>query len=73
MSAVSIAPLLVLLAFIAIPIALFILFYKAYKKHVKQTTERLNIEKQQTFHLQHQVTELNDRVQKLENLLREVD
>lgn len=73
MSAFSIGPLLVLLVFIAIPFTLVILFYKAYKKHVKQTTERLNIEKQQTFQLRNQVNSLKERVQKLENLLREVE
>lgn len=61
------------LGFIVIPIILVILFYRAYKKNTKRSEERLNIEKQQTFNLQKQVDELNDRVGKIEKLLKEVD
>lgn len=41
--------------------------------NVKCAEERLDIEKQQTFNLQKQVDELNDRVRKIEKLLKEVD
>lgn len=61
------------LGFIVIPIILVALFYRAYKKNTKRSEERLNIEKQQTFNLQKQVDELNDRVGKIEKLLKEVD
>ena len=64
---------IIMLGFIAIPIILVIFFYKAYKKNIKRSEERLNIEKQQTFNLQKQVDELNDRVGKIESLLKEVD
>ena len=40
---------------------------------MKRAEEKLKIEKQQTFTLQNQVTELTTRVEKLENVLREVD
>lgn len=63
----------IMLGFMAIPIILVVLFYKAYKKKVKRAEERLNVEKQQTFNLQKQVDELNERVEKIESLLKEVD
>lgn len=63
----------ILLGFTAIPIILLILFYRAYKKNVKRAEERLDVEKQQTFNLQKQVNELNERVGEIENLLKEVD
>ena len=59
--------------FTVIPIILVVLIYRAYKKNVKRAEERLDIEKQQTFNLQKQVDELNDRVRKIEKLLKEVD
>ena len=54
------------LGFMVIPIILLVLIYRAYKKNVKRAEERLDIEKQQTFNLQKQVEELNDRVRKIE-------
>ncbi|GGG11515.1 hypothetical protein GCM10007425_02290 [Lysinibacillus alkalisoli] len=64
---------IIMLGSMVIPIILVILFYRAYKKNAKRSEERLNIEKQQTFNLQKQVDELNDRVGKIEKLLKEVD
>jgi len=64
---------IVMLGFMVIPIILVVLFYKAYKKNVKRAEERLKVEKQQTFNLQKQVDELNERVGKIESLLKEVD
>lgn len=61
------------LGFIIIPIIVVVLFYRAYKKNTKRSEERLNIEKQQTFNLQKQVNELNDRVGNIEKILKEVD
>jgi|GEM_PF-1583285 len=61
------------LGFIAIPVFLIFFIYKAYKKNTKRAEEKLNIEKQQTFILQKRVDELNERVNKIENLLKEVD
>ena len=61
------------LGFMVIPIIVVVLIYRAYKKNVQRAEERLNIEKQQTFNLQKQVDELNDRVRKIEKLLKEVD
>ena len=58
---------------LAIPIILVVLVYKLYKKNTKRAEERLNLEKQQTFNLQRKVDELNERVVKIENLLKEVD
>jgi uncharacterized protein YoxC len=69
----GLASIIIALGFMAIPIILVIFFYKAYKKNIKRSEERLNIEKQQTFNLQKQVDELNDRVGKIESLLKEVD
>ena len=59
------------LGFMVIPIILVVLIYRAYKKNVQRAEERLNIEKQQTFNLQKQVDELNDRVGEIEKLLKE--
>lgn len=73
MTMVSLVPLIFMLVTMAIPIILVVLFYKAYKKSVNRAEERLNLEKQQTFILQKQVNELNERVIKIENLLKEVD
>ncbi|OCS84919.1 hypothetical protein [Caryophanon tenue] len=64
---------IVMLGFMVIPIILVVLFYRAYKKNVKRAEERLKVEKQQTFNLQKQVDELNERVRKIEKLLKEVD
>lgn len=69
----DIVALFLLLGYIGIPVLLVVIVYNVYKKNVKRAEERLNIEKQQTFHLQKQVDELNDRVSKIENLLKEVD
>ena len=69
----SLASIIIALGFMAIPIILVVLFYNAYKKNVTSAEERLNIEKQQTFILQKQVDELNERLIKIENLLKEVD
>ena len=69
----GLASIIIALGFMAIPIILVVLFYKAYKKNVTRAEERLNIEKQQTFILQKQVDELNERLIKIENLLKEVD
>ena len=59
------------LGFMVIPIIVVVLIYRAYKKNVQRAEERLNIEKQQTFNLQKQVDELNDRVGEIEKLLKE--
>ncbi len=64
---------IIMLGFMVVPIFLVVLFYRAYKKNVKRAEERLNVEKQQTFNLQKQVDELNERVGKIESLLKEVD
>ena len=64
---------IITLGFMAIPIILVIYFYKAHKKNVKRAEERLDVEKQQTFNLQKQVDELNERVAKIESLLKEVE
>mgnify|MGYP003446688963 FL=1 len=64
---------IIMLGFMVIPIILVVLFYRAYKKNVKRAEERLKVEKQQTFNLQKQVDELNERVGKIESLLKEVD
>lgn len=64
---------IVTLGFIIVPIILIVIFYRAYKKNVKRAEERLNVEKQQTFNLQKQVNELNERVGKIESILKEVD
>ena len=64
---------IIMLGFMVIPIILVVLFYRAYKKNVKRADERLKVEKQQTFNLQKQVDELNERVGKIESLLKEVD
>ncbi|MEO4052468.1 hypothetical protein [Solibacillus sp. CAU 1738] len=61
------------LGFMIIPIILVVLIYRAYKKNGKRAEERLNVEKQQTINLQKQVDELNERVGKIESLLKEVD
>lgn len=58
------------LGFSLIPIILVVFFYKVYKKNVKLTEERLKNEKQQMLTLQKQVEELNERVSKLESLLK---
>ncbi|MCL1696451.1 MULTISPECIES: hypothetical protein [unclassified Lysinibacillus] len=64
---------IIMLGFMVVPIFLVVLFYRAYKNNVKRAEERLNVEKQQTFNLQKQVDELNERVGKIESLLKEVD
>lgn len=64
---------IIILGFMVIPIILIILLYRAYKKNEKRAEERLNVEKRQTFNLQKQVDELNERVGKIESLLKEVD
>ena len=61
---------IIMLGFMVIPIILVVLFYRAYKKNVKRAEERLKVEKQQTFNLQKQVDELNERVGKIESLLK---
>ena len=67
-----IATIIMLGIFVAI--FLFIVFiYKAYKKSVVRAEERLNIEKQQAFDLQLRYNELNERVTKMEKLLKEVE
>lgn len=63
----------IMFGILLIPIILIIFALVAYKKSMKRAEEKLKIEKQQTFTLQNQVTELTTRVEKLENLLREVD
>lgn len=40
---------------------------------MKRGEERLNAEKHQTFNLQKQVDELNERVSKIESRLKEID
>ena len=72
-SNVNIVATIFTLGFMVIPIIVVVLIYRAYKKNVQRAEERLNIEKQQTFNLQKQVDELNDRVRKIEKLLKEVD
>lgn len=64
---------IVMLGFLAVVIILIVSIYKTYKKNVKRAEERLNVEKQQTFNLQKQVDELNDRLGKIEKLLKEVE
>ena len=64
---------IIILGFMVIPIILIVLLYRVYKKNAKRAEERLNVEKQQTFNLQKQVDELNERVGKIESLLKEVD
>lgn len=64
---------MVLLLLFLIPIIIAGLFYSAYKKNVKRAQEQLNIEKQQTFHMQKQIDELNMRIAKIESLLKEVE
>lgn len=64
---------IITLGFIVVPIILVVLFYRAYKKNVKRGEERLNAEKHQTFNLQKQVDELNERVSKIESRLKEID
>lgn len=64
---------IVMLGFMVIPIILAVLFYKAYKSNLRRAEERLNLEKEQTFNLQKQVDDLNERVGKIERLLKEVD
>ncbi|EON70788.1 hypothetical protein [Lysinibacillus sphaericus] len=64
---------IIILGLIAIPFILVIFIYKAYKKNMKRAEERLNVEKQQAFVLQKRVDELNERVIKIENLLKEID
>lgn len=55
-------------------IILFIIsVFTAYKRNLKRADERLHLEQQQTLHLQKQVDDLNERVRKVESLLREVD
>ncbi len=73
MGIISLLPVMFMLVSIAIPLILVVLFYKVYKKNVMRAEEQLNLEKQQTFILQKQVDELNERVIKIENLLKEVD
>lgn len=63
----------IMFGILLIPIILIIFALVAYKKSMKRAEEKLKIEKQQTFTLQNQVTDLTTRVEKLENLLREVD
>lgn len=63
----------IMFGILLIPIILIIFALVAYKKSMKRAEEKLKIEKQQTFTLQNQVTELTTRVEKLENVLREVD
>ena len=63
----------IMFGILLIPIILIIFALTAYKKSMKRAEEKLKIEKQQTFTLQNQVTELTTRVEKLEKLLREVD
>ena len=69
----SLITIIMMLGSIVIPVAIVVFIYKAYKKNVKRQEEHLSIEKQQTFNLQKQVNELNERVMKLETLLKEVD
>ena len=64
---------IVMLGFMVIPIILVVIFYRTYKKNAKRAEERLKVEKQQTFNLQKQLDELNERVDKIESLLKEVD
>ena len=66
-------PFLIMLGSVALPIIIVIFFYKIYKKSVTRAEERLKLDKQQTFQLQNQLNELNDRVIKIEKLLKEVD
>ena len=63
----------IMFGILLIPIILIICALVAYKKSMKRAEEKLKIEKQQTFTHQNQVTELTTRVEKLENVLREVD
>lgn len=63
----------IMFGILLIPIILIIFALIAYKKSMKRAEEKLKIEKQQTFTLQNQVTDLTTRVEKLENVLREVD
>ncbi|GEK34150.1 hypothetical protein [Kurthia sibirica] len=64
---------IVMLGFIVAVIIFIVSIYKTYKKNVRHVEERLHVEKQQTFNLQKQVDELNDRIGKIEKLLKEVD
>lgn len=64
---------IVTLGFMIVPIILIVLFYKAYQKNGKRAEERLAAEKQQTFNLQIQVNELQERVAKIEKSLKEVE
>ena len=69
----SLLPIIFTLGYLAVPTIIVVLIFIAYKKNATRAEERLSIEKQQTFHLQKQVNELNERVVKIETLLKEVD
>lgn len=61
---------IITLGFIVVPIILLVLFNRTNKKNVQRAEERVNAEKQQTSHLQKQVDQLNERVRKIERMLK---
>ncbi|MEE1130956.1 MAG: hypothetical protein UHX00_04910 [Caryophanon sp.] len=63
----------IMLGLSIIPIIILFLLYRAYKRNVKRAEQRLQLEKQQTLHLQQQVDSLQARVENIELLLKEVD
>lgn len=64
---------MIMLGISIIPIIILFLLYRAYKRNVQRAEQRLQIEQQQTLHLQQQVDSLQARVEHMEHLLKEVD
>lgn len=64
---------MIMLGISIIPIIILFLLYRAYKRNVQRAEQRLQLEKQQTLHLQQQVDSLQARVANIELLLKEVD
>lgn len=64
---------MIMLGISIIPIIILFLLYRVYKRNVQRAEQRLQLEKQQTLHLQQQVDSLQARVANIEILLKEVD
>lgn len=67
-----IATFIILCIFLLV-IRIIFSFFKSSKRNEKRADERLNLEKQQTLHLQKQVDDLNNRLIVIEKMLKEVD
>ncbi|MBK3494136.1 hypothetical protein JFL43_04535 [Viridibacillus sp. YIM B01967] len=61
------------LGFAIIPIIIIFVTYKAFKRSEKRANEKLQLERENTVLLQKRIDDLNERLNVIEKMLKEVD